>query len=109
MKTDLPAQRVLAALGWGGDNARSLSDIAEELNWPRRAVEAAVQELRLDGHPIASGAAGVWLGDAVDLAATLEQLRHRLRSQYATVLAMRRTLRRLRASEVHQEELFPAA
>lgn len=106
MNNDMAAQAVLAQLGWGRDNARSLSDIAEHLGWPRRAVEAAVQALRLAGKAVASGSEGVWLADsAADMDATFAQLRRRIVSQSATAWAVRSCARRMRAADVRQETL----
>lgn len=107
---DMAAQAVLARLGWGADNALTIGDIAEGLNWPRRAVEQAIQQLRLDGKAVASGSAGVWLTtDAMEMWATYSGLRHRVRSQLITANAVRRTARRMRAGTYYQETLFPAA
>lgn len=99
MPSDFPAQTVLARLGWGRDNARFLSDIAEDLGWPRRAVEAAVQALRMHGKAIASDGSGVWLtGDAAELEATFASMRRRIRSQMVTAWAVRSTARRMRGA-----------
>jgi biotin operon repressor len=94
-RNDLPAQAVLARLGWGHDHARSLSAIAEQMKAPRRAVELAVHALRLDGFPVCSDGSGVWLGDRADLAATIASLQRRLRQQYLTLRALRRARDRM--------------
>lgn len=106
---DTARQLVLAQLGWGRDNALPLSAIAERLGWSRRAVEQAVQALRIDGKAVASGSEGVWLGDAADMAATYAYLRGRIVSQSVTAWAVRSTLRRMRAAEVQQLPMFDAA
>jgi len=100
---------VLVHLGRGRDHAESLGSLQERVGAPRRAIEAAVQSLRLRGLPVASGAEGVWLGDAADVEATLRSLRGRMRSQYQTMLALRKTLRQMRKSDVEQTTLFGEA
>lgn len=109
MTSDFEAQTVLRVLGRGADHARSIGAIAEELGWTRRQVEQAIQQLRLDGQAVASGALGIWLGDASDLEATFRYLRGRIVSQSVTAWAVRQTMRRMRAAQVHQEQLWPAA
>lgn len=106
---DLAAQAVLARLGHGSDAARSIGDIAEELRWTRRQVELAVQSLRMQGFPVASGRDGVWIGDAQDMEQTYRYLRGRIASQSVTAWAVRSTLRRMRAVEVKQTTLFGEA
>jgi biotin operon repressor len=99
--TDFPAQAVLARLGWGRDNAASIGSLAESLQWPRRAIEQAVQDLRLQGKPIASGPAGVWLtADPDELDATYRSLRNRIKSQSVTAWALRSTSKRMRDGSV---------
>lgn len=106
MSTDVLYNR----LGVGRDNAFPLGWYAERLGVGRRELEQAVQQLRLDGYPVCSGPDGIWLADnAVDVADTLQHLRSRMRNQYATYLALRRTLRRMRTVDVHQETLFGEA
>lgn len=111
MSGDLPTTDLLYhRLGLGRDNAFPIGWFAEHLHLSRREVEQAIQQLRLDGKPIASGPDGVWLtNDPADLWATYSGLRGRIASQSATAWAVRRTLRRMRADAFIQEELFPAA
>ena len=109
MTDDFAVQAVLSRLGHGADAARSIGEVQEELGWTRRQVELAVQQLRLDGHPVASGAAGVWLGDVADMEATYRYLRGRIESQAITAWAVRATLRQMRAAQVDQLQLFDAA
>lgn len=109
MTSDFEAQAVLSQLGRGRDAAEPLGAIAERLNWPRRQVEQAINDLRHAGHPVASGAPGVWLGDARDLEETYRYLRGRIVSQSVTAWAVRATLRRMRSADIEQIELFPAA
>jgi len=84
----------------------SIGELAESLNLPRRTVEQAIEQARADGLPVCSDGRGVWLGDAVDVERTLASLRGRLISQYQTYLALRRTLRAMRAGQ--QMELWVA-
>ena len=102
---DLERQVVLGRLTWGRDGAATLGELAESLNWPRRVVEKAVQQLRLDGHPVCSDGSGLWLSYE-DLDATIASLRGRLRHQYATLRALQNTARR---RGYRQTTLFDAA
>jgi biotin operon repressor len=90
------------ALGAGRDNAEPIGALAERLQLTRREVEQAVQTLRLDGIPVASGNEGVWIGDAADMAATALILRGRLITQYRTLRAVRATTARLKAYQYQQ-------
>ena len=84
----------------GRDGARSLSELAEATNLPRRLIERTIHELRADGYPICSGSDGIWIAErAADIDATLAQLDSRLRAQFATRGALRRARRRLAAQE----------
>ena len=104
--TDFPAQAVLSRLSWGRDRSVRLGDLAEALEWPRRAVEQAVQDLRLQGKAIASDGRGVWLtADPDELDATYLSLRKRIRSQAITSWAVRATERRLRNGQSVQATL----
>ncbi len=79
---------------------------SEELRWScpvrmaRREVEAAILALRLAGEPICSDGSGVWLGTPDELAACIERLRARARTQLVTCRALRRTLRRMEGQMV---------
>lgn len=107
-RNDIVDQRVLAALGRGRDHVRVYGEIAEFLGLPRRRVIKAVQNLRLDGWPIASSTEdGVWLTDArQDMEQTFEALRRRVRSQMFTVWAVRSTLRKMGNVPVDQLPLW---
>lgn len=95
METD---ERVLITLAAGG--RRTQPELASALGLPVRAVQEAIQSLRLAGEPICSGDGGVWLAASADeLAASNRRLHHRLVSQYASLRAQRRAERRMRASE----------
>lgn len=88
-------ERVLVALALNGPTKQP--DLAAMLGLPVRAVQEAIQALRLAGEPICSGDAGVWLArDADELAASNRRLHHRLREQYRTLRAQRRAEARLR-------------
>ena len=54
-------------LNVGRDHARTIGELAETLNVPRRVIEESIQAARLDGVPIVSGSEGVW-SDAEALA-----------------------------------------
>ena len=107
MTRDYPSA-VLANLRRGKDGARSLSELAEGMNVPRRTLEKAVQELRRRGHPVASGREGVWIAENYrDLDATFQSLRHRVVEQSRTAWKVRATMRRLRtAEEVGEQEVM---
>lgn len=91
-------ERVLLYLTLAGP--ATIRDIALDLGASRRDVEQAIQQLRLEGNPICSGAAGVRLARTADeLAASNRSLHHRLREQYRTLRAQRRAEAQLRARE----------
>jgi hypothetical protein len=78
--------------------------------WPketsRRAIESAVQELRLSGEPIVSGDMGVrYTTDPAQLRAAATALRSRARTQLVTARALRQTAARL---EGPQQRLWAA-
>lgn len=45
----------------GRDNAITYGELADRLNVPRRSVEKAVREMRLNGIPIVTGNDGAWV------------------------------------------------
>lgn len=100
-----PADLVYVWLNRGRDNAESIGSLAERLRLTRRQVEQAVTDLRRAGHPVASGAEGIWLGDAVDMEQTYRTLRGRIESQSVTAWAVRRTLRQMRDRQYQQQTL----
>ena len=60
---------------------------------PRRAVEAAVEELRRAGYPVAAGRWGLWLErDPLKYAANVERRRSRAIHMLANVAAEMRTV-----------------
>lgn len=91
------------------DTPQTIGDIAAMTNLPRRAVEAAIQELRLEGRPVAADGRGVWLAtEWRDMERTFLSLRSRAASQYRTVAAVRRCYREMRAMG-EQTTLWEAA
>jgi biotin operon repressor len=100
-RSDLPAADLLyARLPRGRDRAEPLSTIAERLGWSRRHVESTVQELRLSGRPIGSDGHGVWVASDEEMTQTMESMRRRLASQYATLRAMREGVRRRQRAQL---------
>lgn len=74
----------------------TLADIAWRVGISRRAAEEAVQELRLAGHPIVAGTAGLSIARTADeLRAWLDSNDGRIRAMLRTRAAMRRALRPL--------------
>ena len=95
-------------LNVGRDHALTIGELAETLNLPRRVIEEAVQQARLEHMPIVSGSEGVWISDSPDeLLRAAESLRKRLVTQYATVRALRETARRMAA--IRQPSLWEEA
>ena len=45
----------------GRDNAITYGELAERLNVPRRSVEKAVRDMRLNGIPVVTGNEGAWI------------------------------------------------
>jgi len=101
-------ERVLYTLtDYGGHTIRELAII---LAVSRREVEEAIQSLRLQGNPIATGQRGVKLANsAAELAESNRSLHHRLKAQYQTLRAQRRAEARLRERETSQPTLWGAA
>lgn len=97
--SDFAAQAVLARLGWGRDNAYTIGSLSEAMGWPRRAVEQAITDLRLQGKAVASGSEGVWIGTAEDMQATAAMLTHRLSIQRKTLDAVEATAHRMEGTQ----------
>ena len=94
------AERLLYLLTIDGGSWLTIRQLAASLSVSRREVEEAIQQLRLEGNPIATGQHGVRLvNDADELAESNRSLHHRLRAQYQTLRAQRRAEARLRARE----------
>ena len=101
------AERLLTFLALTGARY-TLDALAAALELPRRAVEEAVQELRLAGNPIATGQHGVRLARTADeLAESNRSLHHRLRAQYSTLRAQRKAEWVLRRGEAKRPQ-WPA-
>ena len=78
-------------LNVGRDHARTIGELAEALNVPRREVEASIQSARLDGVPIISGSEGVWLATRPQEAReAASRLRSRAIHQMETAAALER-------------------
>ncbi len=93
------AEEILADLRssrWPSESL-TISLLAARHHWKRRAVEACIQELRLEGHPLVADQYGVRLSEDPDeLEAAVEALRRRLLTQSKGVRALRRTARAMR-------------
>ncbi len=96
---------VLTRLNRGRDGAISIGAIAEATHLSRRAVEKAVQELRVDGWAISSGSDGIWLADLEDMHRTIDSLQRRLAQQYLTLRALRDTEKRMARAAYPAEQL----
>lgn len=74
--------------------------IAARTGIPLRAVQEAVQQLVLDGHPVCSGQTGHWLArDADEAERDATRLEGRIIHQVARVRAQRANAARMRARE----------
>jgi len=77
----------------------TIADLARNAGVSRRDVEATVEALRLEGEPIVAGNDGLRLVSAPDeLAAYVEQRRHRAAAIHRGTMALRSRLRRMRES-----------
>lgn len=75
----------------------TLDELRLDLGVSRRDVEAAVEALRVDGHPIVGGNDGLHLtSDPVELEQYVAARRRRVVSIYLGTRALRLTARRLR-------------
>jgi len=104
---DMPSL-VQVNLRYGRDAARTIGDIAEDMGISRRAVEKAVESMRLAGVPVVTGSDGAWLSvDPQELADAAERLRSRALHILLGARALRATARR--HAKVQQLGLFDAA
>jgi hypothetical protein len=95
-------------LNVGRDNARTIGELAETLNLPRRVIEEAVQQARLERVPILSGSEGVWIAaSAQEALEGAEALRRRAITQLVTARALRAAGRRMAA--IRQPSLWDEA
>jgi hypothetical protein len=77
----------------------TLDVIAIETRLPRRAVEQAVQALRLQGEPLVSDGDGIrYSTDSAEVKACADALRRRFIHQALTARALRRTARRMESA-----------
>ena len=84
----------------------TLAALARATGETRRAVEQAVQALRLAGHPIVTDGSGVRLAqDAGDALTCADRLRRRAIVQLLTARALRRAGYRMAATEAAREHL----
>jgi len=82
----------------GRGYARTIGELAESLSLPRRVIEEAVQQSRLDGIPIVSGSEGLWIAaSATEAREASEALRRRAITQLLTARALRRSAERMEA------------
>jgi len=87
-------ERVLARLSDG--RWRIIGFLAESLGVPRRSIEAAIEALRLAGHPIIGGDTGVRLSDsASEVREYAQDRRRRLVSVHRGTRALLATARRM--------------
>lgn len=94
------------------DRPRTIGALAELLHWPRRMVEQAITDLRLQGKPVCSDGRGVWIATtAEEMAGQAQRLRERAIHQLLTARAVRQTARRMAAAEakVQQTTIWEAA
>ena len=87
--------------------ARTIGELAESLNLPRRVIEAEVQQARLDGHPIVSGPEGLWIGTDTEALAWVERQRSRAIHLMESAQGVQRGVERRRAIG-EQETLWAA-
>jgi hypothetical protein len=97
------AERLLRLLG----NASAFqADIAFTLGISIRKVQLSLRALRLAGFPVFTDEDGVRLAATADeVDACTDALRRRLRSQYRTYLALKRTARAMHLAENRPPEV----
>jgi hypothetical protein len=105
--TDLDAATaVLTLLGRSGQPI-TLSQLADDLRCSRRLVEAAVQQLRLQGVPVCTDGRGAWVARTSQEAYEMyRRLRSRYISQAVTARAVRRTAAAMERRERQQLSLW---
>ena len=91
-------------LNVGRDHARTIGELAEALNLPRRVIEESVQAARLDGVPIVSGSEGLWIASTAQEAQQAAQaLRRRAITQLVTARALRAAGKRMAALDHYND------
>ena len=89
-------------------HARTIGELAEALNLPRREIEAAVQAARLDGVPIVSGSEGLWIASTpLEALEAAQALRRRAITQLVTARALRAAGKRMAA--IRQPSIWDVA
>ena len=89
-------------------HARTIGELAETLNVPRREIEQSVQAARLDGIPVVSGSEGLWIASTPQEALEAAQaLRRRAITQLVTARALRAAGKRMAA--IRQQTLWEEA
>lgn len=86
-------------LNVGRDHARTIGEMAETLNVPRRVIEESIQAARLDGVPIVSGSEGLWLGTDAEALAWCERQRSRAIHLMESAQGVQRGVERRAASQ----------
>jgi hypothetical protein len=91
----------------GKDAAITYAELAERLSIPRRSVEEAVRQMRIDGIPLITGNDGVWAAETAQEARNMaERLRTRAIHQMETAQALDRAADAM--DRVGQETLWAA-
>jgi biotin operon repressor len=102
------ASLVQVHLSWGKDRAVTIGTLQEQLGVSRRAVEKAIESMRLEGVPVCTGSEGAWLStDARELYAHAARLRSRAIHVLLGARALRATARR--HEKVRQTTIWDAA
>lgn len=93
---------LLALLSTGeGGEWFTIDELAQRLSWPRRAVENAIENLRLSGEPIIAGNEGVRLTDNPrELGEYVEARRRRAAEIHRGTMRLRTTLRRMEQGDL---------
>ena len=88
-------------LSWGADHPVTIGQLAESMKVSRRVVERAVEQLRLEGQPLCTGSAGLWLSrDPAELRQHYQALRRRYIRQAVGARALLRTAIRFEKAQM---------
>ena len=78
----------------------TIDELRLRLRWPRRAVENAIEHLRLEGVPIVAGSDGVRISASTsELADYIDARRRRAAEIHRGTMKLRSTLRRLQEKD----------
>lgn len=90
MKRNEAKDKVLATLQLYNSTPIKTTPLCALCGIEERALQQAVQDLRLENIPVCSGDGGYWLWDYKDdsLNQTIRQLKSRIRNQSATIRAL---------------------